>query len=350
MRFAFLLALAAAAFSQSTASSGAVSGTVLDLIGEPVADAPIQAVNTATKAVFNAKSTGKGAYSLAALPAGTYSIVVNAPGFNPYAEPNVTVAAGKTTRFDIHLVDFQFNTLGDGRDIRAALLVEHPTPKGPAPRTADGKPDLSGMWHPLRVTDPGKPELLPWAAALLKQRTEENTKDSPMSQCLPRGAALMGGLYPFKIVQLPGEIVLLFEDWVPDHREIFMDGRPHPKDLYTWMGHATGKWESSAQPGRGVVRGQEADTLVVDRVGFNDASWLDNSGRAHTSQLHIVERYHRTDFGHLEVQMDFDDPGAFARPWSLKGVFDNAGDPREVEIQEFICNENNRDTGHMVGK
>src|SRR5579871_1171462 len=191
------IAAVAGALAQST---GGVSGSVVDLVGDPVGSAPIEATNASTKAVFKATSSGGGAYSLASLPAGTYSLVVNMPGFNPFSQQNVAVAAGQTLKLDLHLVDFQFNTLGDGREIRAALMTEHPTKKGPAPRTPDGKPDLTGMWHPLRVTDNGKPEPLPWAAALLKKRTEENTKDSPFSQCLPRGVALVGGIYPFKIV------------------------------------------------------------------------------------------------------------------------------------------------------
>jgi hypothetical protein len=330
MRLVTLFLSALAAFGQNTAG---ISGTVVDLAGEPVANAPLQATNASTKAVFKATSSGTGSYSLAALPAGTYDIVVNMPGFNPFAQQNVAIAAAKTLRLDIHLIDFQFNTLGDGREIRAALLTEHPTPKGPAPRTPDGKPDLSGMWHPLRITDPGKADPLPWAAALMKERADNNTKDSPFSKCLPRGVALIGGLYPFKVVQTPKLIILLFEDWVPSHREIFMDGRAHPKDQYTWMGHAVGHWEQ--------------DTLVVDRAGFNDTSWIDNSGRPHTEMLRVTERFRRADLGHLEVEMTFDDPGAYARPFTIKGVFDAAPDE---EIQEFICNENNADIPHMVGK
>jgi hypothetical protein len=330
-----LFLLASAAFAQNT---GGLSGTVVDLAGQPVANVSLEATNGATKAVFKASSSDKGSYSLAALPAGTYTLSATALGFNNFNQQNVAISAAKTLRLDVHLIDYQFDTLGDGREIRIALLTEHPTPKGPAPRTADGKPDLSAMWHPLRITDPGKAEPLPWAAALIKERTENNTKDSPFSQCLPRGIALMGGLYPWKIVQTqtPAEIIFLLEDWVPNNREIYMDGRAHPKDALTWMGHATGRWDG--------------DTLVVDRAGFNDTSWIDNSGRPHTDKLHVIERFRRADFGHLEVEMTFDDPGAYARPFTIKGVYDYAGDPRKDEVQEFICNENNRDTSHMVGK
>jgi hypothetical protein len=132
---------------------------------------------------------------------------------------------------------------------------------------------------------------------------------------------------------MPAEIILLFEDWVPSHREIFMDGRAHPRDAATWMGHAVGHWEG--------------DTLVVDRAGFNDTSWVDNSGRPHTEKLHVVERFRRVDRGHLAVEMTFEDPGAYAKPFTIKGVYDAAPDE---EIQEFICNENNADLPHMVGK
>jgi hypothetical protein len=321
------------AFGQNT---GGLSGTLIDIENEPVPNAPVQATNAATKAIFKATSSSKGVYTLDALPAGTYEIVADVPGFNRFVQPNVAIAAAKTLRLDLHLVDFQFNTLGDGREFRAALLTEHPTPQGPAPRAPDGKAALSGMWYPLRVTDGGNVQPLPWAAALIKERTDNNNKDSPMAHCLPRAAGLIGGQYPFKIVQTPEEIILLFEDWVPSDREIYMDGRAHPKDMATWMGHAVGHWEG--------------DTLVVDRTGFNATSWIDNSGRPHTEKLHVVERFRRADLGHLEVEMTFDDPGAYAKPFTIKGVFDYAGDPAKEEIQEFICNENNADVPHMVGK
>ena len=333
-RIKFPLAiLCLAALSALAQNPGALSGKVLDLPGDPVPNVPVQITNTATKAQFKGISSAKGEYTISSLPAGTYDVSVTQIGFNPFSQPGVSIPAGQTAHLDIHLYDYQLNTLGDGVEIRVGLLTEHQVPKGPTPRTAEGHPDLSGMWHPLRVTDPGKTEMLPWAAALFKERTEQNTKDSPFSQCLPRGVALMGGLYPWKIVQMPKLIVFLFEDWVPTHREIFMDGRAHPKDLYTWTGHATARWEG--------------DTLVVDRAGFNYTSWIDTSVLPHTEKLHVVERFRRPDLGHLEVAMTFDDPGTFVHPLVIKGVYDNAGDD---ELQEFICNENNKDVTHMVGK
>src|SRR5215831_16322031 len=109
-----LLILLLAAFAQN--SGGTLTGTVVDLAGDTVANAPIQATNTATNTVYRAASSEKGAYTIAQLPAGVYELSVAAPGFNPYTQQNVAIAAGQTLRFDIHLFDFQLNTLGDGRD------------------------------------------------------------------------------------------------------------------------------------------------------------------------------------------------------------------------------------------
>ncbi len=320
----FLLAV------RALAQTGTVSGTVVDLSSEPVGGAVVQFLNTATMSAVRATSSKAGSYSIS-LPPGIYDVSANVPGFDPYTKTGISVSGD--LRLELRLTDRQFGTLGDGRPEAEALLVAHATPSGPAPRTADGKPDFSGMWYPFRVIDAGKPEFLPWAAALFEKRTRENTKDAPNAKCLPRSAALMGGVYPFKWVQTPAEMILLFEDWVPSHREIFLDGRAHPKDLYTWLGHSVGHWEG--------------DTLVVDRVGFNNEGWLENAGHPQTDKLHLIERFRRVDRGHLEVEMLIDDPGTFARPWTLKGVYDAAP---EEELREFICDENNTDVNHMVGK
>src|SRR5581483_4948852 len=141
---AIVLFVAAAAFAQA---AGTIGGTVVDLVGDAVANAPIHATNVATRTLYTAASSDKGAYSLGPLPPGDYDITVDLLGFNAYAQKNVNVAPGQTLRFDIRLIDYQLNTLGDGREFRVALLSPHPTPSGPTPRTADGKPDLSGVWY-----------------------------------------------------------------------------------------------------------------------------------------------------------------------------------------------------------
>lgn len=219
------------------------------------------------------------------------------------------------------------------------VLNQKPTPSGPAPRTRDGKPDLSGIWNPDRhfiydISTALKPgdslPLQPWAAELTKKRM---SKDDPEANCLPTGVPRMAP-YPWKIVQTPSLIVFLFEGNIHSYRQIFMDGRGHPSDSDpTWYGDSIGHWEG--------------DTLVVDTTGFNDKFWFDFAAHPHTDKLHITERYHRTDMGHLESEVTIDDPGAYTKPFTLYGHFPLQLD---TEILEYICNENNQDLPHIVGK
>jgi hypothetical protein len=315
-------------------SGGTIAGTVFDLSGDSVANAPIQATNRATRAIYKATSAPTGRYTLSQLPPGTYDLSVAAPGFNAYAEPNVTIQAAQTLSFDIHLIDYQLGTLGDGREFRIDQTSPHAAPSGPAPRTPDGKPDLSGVWYAQRPVDPGKPEPLPWAEKLVAERAANNAKDSPGARCLTRGVTLAGALFPYRLLQTRNLLVMLFEDDIPSHRQVFLDGRGHPKDLNSnWMGHSIGHWEG--------------DTLVIDTVGFNDRSWLDPQGHPHTEQMHVVERLRRPDFGHLEIEFTIDDPGAYAKPW----VFKRASElDVKDEVGEYVCTENNKDVEHMVGK
>jgi len=321
--------LTAVAFGQN---GGTITGTVLSLAGEKVANAPIQATNTATHTVFKATSSENGGYTLAQLPAGGYDLSVTVLGFNPYAEKNITVAAGETLHFDIHLFDFQLGTLGDGPEFRRDQYTPHATPSGPTPRTRDGKPDLTGVWFAQRPIDPGKPEPLPWAEKLAQESVANNVKDAPGAHCLTRGITNAGGLFPYELVQTPARLIMIFEDDVPSHRTVYLDGRGHPKDPNpSWMGHSIGHWEG--------------DTLVVDTVGFNDQTWLDNLGHRHTEMLHVIERLRRPDMGHLEIEFTIEDPGAYAKPWIIKRVADLDTDD---EIGEYVCIE--RDAPHLVGK
>jgi len=133
---------------------GIITGTVSDIVGDRVANAPIEATNVVTKAVYKVASTGDGSYTLAQLPAGEYDLSVAAPGFIPYAQKSVKVIGAQPVHLDIRLTDYQLNTLGDGRDFRIALLTPHATPSGATPRTAEGRPDLTGVWYAQRTVDP----------------------------------------------------------------------------------------------------------------------------------------------------------------------------------------------------
>jgi hypothetical protein len=324
------LALTASAMAQST---GTLTGTVFDLNGEKVQKAPIEATNKATKAVYKATSLENGAYQLA-LPEGKYDLSVALLGFNPFSRQNVVITAGQTVRLDIHITDYQLGTLGDGREFRIDLLSPHPAPSGPAPRTTDGKPDFTGVWYAQRTVDPGHAELLPWAEKVFQERVANNAKDAPGAHCLPRGITAAGALFPYELVQTPARLVMIFEDDIPSHRTVYLDGSGHPKDPNPdWMGHSIGHWEG--------------DTLVVDTIGFNDKSWLDPQGHPHTEKLHVIERIRRPDLGHLEIEFTLDDPETYTKPWIIRRVTDL--DTKD-EIGEYVCTEGERDAVHMVGK
>jgi hypothetical protein len=138
---------------------------------------------------------------------------------------------------------------------------------------------------------------------------------------------------PFKIVQTPGLVVILYEGWTI-YRQIFTDGRRLPKDPNpAWMGYSAGSWDG--------------DTLVVDTAGFNDKSWLDLMGHPHTEALHVVERFRRSDLGRMETQITIDDPVAYTKPWT---VTESSRLLPDTELLEFFCNENERDVPHLVGR
>jgi hypothetical protein len=135
----------------------------------------------------------------------------------------------------------------------------------------------------------------------------------------------------FKFVHSEKLLVILLEDDTPNYRQVFLDGRKHPEDPFpTWWGHSIGRWEG--------------DTLVVDRVGFTEKSWLDNAGHRHSEKLHIVDRYRRPDLGHLEIETTYEDSVALRKPWTLKKLSILSTDQ---EVQEYACSENNKDPAHM---
>ncbi len=333
MKLALILGFAAmTAIAQNSAPTGAIAGTLFDSIGDPVDHNEVQAENADTHAVFKATTSPAGKYTLAGLPPGKYYVVASAPGLKPFIMKGVLVKASLTLRFDIHLTDStQLNTLGEDRLRITEDIKRDKPPSGPTPRTPDGKPDLSGVWWQPTTVDPGKPEFLPEAVAIQRQRLEANSKDSPQARCLPSAALRNGPLWEF--VQSKDFLVYISDDESPGFHQIYLDGRGHPSDPNpAWYGHSIGRWDG--------------DTLVVDRVGFDPRVWLDIESHPHSDKLHIIERYHRRDLGHLDIEITVDDPGVLARPWTQKRVADLAHE----EIFEFVCAENNRDVQHMVGK
>jgi hypothetical protein len=325
-----LFLVAAVAFCQ--ADRGTIAGVVKDPVGEIVAGAAVQVTNTATGAIQKATSSKQGAYSLADLAAGTYDVSLALPGLAPFARKGLIVSAGKILSVDIELREgSQLSTLGEDSLAIAADLKRHHPPSGPTPRAADGKPDLSGVWWSPRTVDPGKPEFSAAAVAVAKKRTDDNRKDSPQAHCLPSAVTRIGPLYQF--VQSQAFLVMISDDDSPGFHQIYLDGRTHPKEPDPlWYGHSIGHWEG--------------DTLVVDRVNFEENVWLDQDAHPHSDKLHVTERYRRVDLGHLETEVTVEDPGVLSKPWTMKRVSDLA--PGE-EIREFMCAENNRDLEHLVG-
>ncbi len=117
-------------------------------------------------------------------------------------------------------------------------------------------------------------------------------------------------------------------------RQVFIDGRPHdPKVEDTWWGDSIGRWDG--------------DALVVDTVGLNDKAWLDLVGHPRTSRAHIIERFTRPELGRVNIEITIDDPGAYSKPWK---VLESAQLAPGWELIEYVCNENNRDAQHLVGK
>jgi len=220
-----------------------------------------------------------------------------------------------------------------------------PNLNAPAPKAYDGKPDLSGVWS----TDPDffrnlakdlKPEdvqMLPWAAKLQTERETNDHKDDPMANCMPPGVPRIDtsnnneALHPFKIVQTPSLVLLLYETSVNSNfRQVFLDGRPLPKDPQpTWLGYSVGKWVGN--------------TLVVDTAGFNGRAWLDTfKGHPQTEAAHVIERFTRRDFGHMDLEITIDDPQAYVKPWTAKLPLTLVPD---TELIETVC-ENERDREH----
>ena len=235
-------------------------------------------------------------------------------------------------------VEFRLDPEGGGQAI-AALIHLRSNSTAPTPRTSDGKPDLSGIWSPDRnftidiqnALKPGEElPIQPWALEVTKKRM---SREDPNVNCMPSGIPRMVP-YPWKIVQTPALIVFLYEGNTHSYRQIFMDGRKHPADLDpTWFGDSIGHWED--------------DTLVVDTVGFNDKFWFDDAAHPHTEQLHVTERYRRKDLGHLEFDVIIDDAGAYTRPFTMHGM---SYQLVNTELMEYVCNENNQDPNHIVGK
>jgi hypothetical protein len=228
-----------------------------------------------------------------------------------------------------------------------------------APRTRDGRPDLSGVWQTqlespegkqnafvvpgddprtfnkyfLNILADFKPDDLPMRplAEETMRKNREQRLPGEAARCLPLGLPRMDvfSYSPFKMIQSPGMLVVLYE-MDNSHRQIYLDGRKLPVDPQpTWGGYSVGRWEG--------------DTLVVDAAGFNDRTRLDSSGHPHTEQMHLQERFHRRDFGHMDLTVTITDPEMYTKPLSYTVTEVLLPDS---DVLETVCNENEKDLAH----
>ena len=245
----------------------------------------------------------------------------------------VIVAASSTlsAQWPLHPDD-----IPKGPDGRPALTA-------PTPRTADGKPDFSGVWMIAASPDTRSLPFQPWAADLQKKRAAENGLNDPDGLCLPQGPLQYHvDPQPLKMVQTPKQIFIIYESNY-GLRTIYMDGRTLPPlggPQPFWHGYSIGRWDG--------------DTLVVesnnfhgvdpkqlrgaDPDSFHGVGWLDHRGSPYTEAMTLTERFRRVNYGQLEIDMTVDDPVAYTKPFTLRVTQRIVADGSEMI--EFICHEN----------
>ncbi|PWU01695.1 MAG: hypothetical protein C5B51_22410 [Terriglobia bacterium] len=226
------------------------------------------------------------------------------------------------------------------------------------PRSADGKPDLTGVWQAASTrrgtweeanadgglgngpAPPGAPgasaqprrepaPYQPWAAEKVLESFNRRAIDDPTAYCLPPGVPRVSsvGLFPMQIVQTPRTIVMMYE-YLNTFRIIPINTK-HPEELEpTFMGDSVGRWEG--------------DTLVVDVTSFNDKTWLTGAGTFHSEELHVVERYTRVDQDTIQYEATMEDPKVLTKPWVFRTTIMRRDGTR---LREYVCDENNVDRG-----
>jgi hypothetical protein len=271
-------------------------------------------------------------------------LLAQGPTPPPQPDPNINLNAGRLA--------------GTGRGGRGRAKP----PARPTPHLADGRVDFGplpgemGVWEgnagstlATNVKGLDNPRMnlptnlkiadvpfQPWARAVYEYRQASTTKDDPHVRCKPSGGPRMFHTpYGMEFLDLADQKKVIIVGVGGPHtwRTIYMDGRPHPKDLDpTFAGHSVGKWEG--------------DSLVVDTVGFNEKFWLTREGIPLTSHLHLIERFTRLDSDTMKYEATIDDPGAYTATWTGGWLLQWQANE---ELYEYVCQDNNRDPKHMYG-
>lgn len=223
------------------------------------------------------------------------------------------------------------------------LMADSPetSPLKSIPRTADGKPNLEGIWQAQSsaaadlqdhvaslnmlagrsVVDGGTIPYQPWAAKKREENFNNRLKEDPLGKCyIPGVPRVMYLDFPFQIFQTPRAIGIAFE-WELDYRLIHTNGSKHPEDIDMWMGDSRGRWEG--------------DTLVVDVANINDKTWFDMAGDFHSDALHVVERYTMTDHDTIQYEATMEDSKVFTKPWTIRLAFHRRLD--RDRLFEYSC-------------
>jgi hypothetical protein len=217
------------------------------------------------------------------------------------------------------------------------------TQSQPIPRTADGKPDFSGVWQVLNSAaydledhhaEPGVPAgtgvvvggeipYQPWALDQKKRNYANRSTEDTDAKCFLPGVPRVTYMpYPFRIIQTRERIDMSYE-YVGALRHIFINGTSHPRGpIQWWMGDSRGQWDG--------------DTLVVDVVHFNDQTRFDKAGNFHSEMLHVVERYSFIDASHLNYEVMIEDPKVFTRPWKMQMPLYRRIEPAP-RVLEYYC-------------
>jgi len=222
----------------------------------------------------------------------------------------------------------------------AGLLALSPSPAaGQAytpPRTADGQPDLQGIWEVRTSPDKdlekakgviiepknGKIPYLPEALAKKKENEKNSATADPLNKCFMPGVPRINLLsYPLQIFQTPGQISFAYE-YIHNFRNVYLKRTTHLDGIDFWQGDSLGHWD--------------ADTLVVDVADFNDQTWLDKAGDYHSDALHVVERYTRTGPNTLRYEATVEDPKTFSMPWKIRVELSRNTQPN-ARLMEYEC-------------